>query len=241
MDKLVKIVDYLWETKSVYKELTPERELQEVKKALKNSTFQFSSMYRSWIPKPNKPGKLRPITQPKKKGGYHRDGCALSHLLNLIFEEIFLPQSHGFRKGRGPITFFLEIQSWGPVDRLIKSDVVKCFDNIDHGLLISVLRSYLGEGNPSFCDLISAFLQTPILDKKRNDHSNHTKGIPQGSPLSPVLMNIFLHQLDMKINYFMQTEESIGYVRYADDMIFAIKSGVDSEGGLGSSFALKDR
>lgn len=54
-------------------------------------------------------------------------------------------------------------------------------------------------------------------------------------------MNIFLHQLDMKINYFMQTEESIGYVRYADDMIFAIKSGVDSEGGLGSSFALKDR
>lgn len=67
MDKLVKIVDYLWETKSVYKELTPERELQEVKKALKNSTFQFSSMYRSWIPKPNKPGKLRPITQPKKK------------------------------------------------------------------------------------------------------------------------------------------------------------------------------
>lgn len=43
MDKLVKIVDYLWETKSVYKELTPERELQEVKKALLNSTFQFSS------------------------------------------------------------------------------------------------------------------------------------------------------------------------------------------------------
>lgn len=56
MDKFVKIVDFLWETKSISKELTPEGKLKEVRKALLNSTFQFSSMYRSWIPKPNKPG-----------------------------------------------------------------------------------------------------------------------------------------------------------------------------------------
>jgi len=42
-------------------------------------------------------------------------------------------------------------------------------------------------------------------------------------------MNIFLHQLDMKINSFMQIEEGVGYVRYADDMIFAIKRGGNSE------------
>lgn len=179
-------------------------------------------MYRSWIPKPNKPGQMRAITQPNKTDIIVMD--ALSHLLNIIFEDLFLSQSHGFRKGRGPITFFIKIRSWNRVDKLMKSDIVKSFDNIDHGLLISILQSHLGEENASFCDLISAFLKTQILDKKGNDYSNYMKGIPQGSSLSPVLMNIFMHQLDMNLHYFMQTEESLGYARYADDMIFAINN-----------------
>lgn len=65
--------------------------------------------------------------------------------------------------------------------------------------------------------------------KKGNDFSNHTQGIPQGCPLYPVHQNIFLHQLDLRITAFMNQEKSVRYVRYADDMIFAIKSGVDSE------------
>jgi len=68
IEKLVKLVDCLWERKPVYvyKELISMEKLKEVKRALLNSTFYFSSMYRSWIPKPNKPGKLRAITQPNK-------------------------------------------------------------------------------------------------------------------------------------------------------------------------------
>lgn len=91
MDKLVKIMDSLWETESIYKELTPQGTLQKMKRALFHSTFQFSSMYRSWIPKPNKPGELRAITQPNKADTIGLD--ALSQLLNIVFEEIFLPQS----------------------------------------------------------------------------------------------------------------------------------------------------
>lgn len=103
MDKLVRIVDFLWETKSDYKQGTPKKELEELKSALFNSTFHFSSMYRSWIPKPNRPGKMRAITQPHKGDIIVIE--ALSLLLNIVFEDLFLPQSHGFRKGRGPITF----------------------------------------------------------------------------------------------------------------------------------------
>ena len=83
MDKLVKEVDLLWETKSVYREQRPEKELQEVKKALLRFTFKFSLMYWSWIPKPNKLGELRAITKPDKADILVMD--ALSHLLNIVF------------------------------------------------------------------------------------------------------------------------------------------------------------
>lgn len=60
-------MENLWETQShVYRELLSESEFIEIKKSLSNSTFPFSPMYRSWIPKPNKPGQQRPITQPLK-------------------------------------------------------------------------------------------------------------------------------------------------------------------------------
>ena len=49
-------------------------------------------MYRSWIPKPNKPGQIWAITQPNKTNIIIMD--VLSHLLNIIFEDIFLSQSH---------------------------------------------------------------------------------------------------------------------------------------------------
>lgn len=141
----------------------------------------------------------------------------------------FSPFHTGLEKVGVRFLFFLEVQGWGQVDRLIKSDIVGCFDNIDHELLINIIQSYLGKENQPFFDLILAFLKTPIVDKKGRDFNNNEKGIPQGSPLSPVMMNIFLHQLDIRINSFMEREKSVRYLRYADDMLFAIKSGVDSE------------
>ena len=111
-EKLLVIMENLWETQShVYRELLSESEFIEIKKSLSNSTFPFSPMYRSWIPKPNKPGQLRPITQPHKADILVMD--SLSYLLNSFFADLFLKQSHGFRPGRGPITFFLQVHSWG--------------------------------------------------------------------------------------------------------------------------------
>ena len=97
-------------------------------------------------------------------------------LIYYVFEDIFLLHSHGFRKGRGPITFFLQVQNWGPVDILVKSDIVGCFDNINHRLLAEVIQSYIGEGNPIVCSLLASFLTKKIVDKEGNDYSFQTKG-----------------------------------------------------------------
>lgn len=115
------------------------------------------------------------------------------------------------------------------VDRLIKADIVGCFDNIDHALLNSTAQFHIGQGNESFCRLIAAFLTTDIRDKEGKSYASNSKGIPQGSPLSPILMNVFMHQFDLMIRSILEQEDKLRYVRYADDMLFGILQGVDSE------------
>ncbi|KAM7460106.1 hypothetical protein LguiA_035936 [Lonicera macranthoides] len=115
------------------------------------------------------------------------------------------------------------------MDRVIKSDIVGCFDNIDHALLNSTIGLSIGQGNPFFCNLIASFLTTEILDASGHNLRSISTGIPQGSPLSPVLMNLFLHQLDLKIQTFLEKEKRVKYVRYADDFLIGIKRGADSE------------
>lgn len=63
---------------------------------------------------------------------------------------------------------------------------------------------------------------------KKKDCSNKTQGLPQGCSPSPALMNIFLNKLDNKIKDKLLKDGRIAYLRYADDMLFAIKSGVHS-------------
>lgn len=104
MDKLVKIVDYLWETKSVYKELTPERELQEVKKALLNSTFQFSS---TLMDSQTKQTWEAASHYPAQQGWYHRDGCAFSFMEYCLWRDFCASIS----RERSRSYYFL---SWSP-------------------------------------------------------------------------------------------------------------------------------
>jgi retron-type reverse transcriptase len=108
-------------------------------------------MHRSWIPKPNKPGKMRPIT-PCKKDLIVMEAPSL--LFNIVYEDVLLTHSHGFWKGRGPITFFAHVDSWGTVDRFLKADIVGCFDNIDHTLLNRRIGLDMGESSEGFCNSI---------------------------------------------------------------------------------------
>jgi retron-type reverse transcriptase len=140
-----------------------------------------------------------------------------SHVLNRTFALLDLECSHGFKKIRGTQSFFAYVQSWGEIYRAIKADIVSCFDNINHKGLNKALNEYMDD--PQFTNLIHAFLTTDIRDKERKSYAVIDKGIPQGLE-SPVLMNVFLHQLDCKIT---DSLTHIRYARYADDLLLAIK------------------
>lgn len=227
MDKLVLIVEHLWSNNAAYRQTRNRGELANLKSSLLKGTFSFSPMNRSYRPKPNKPGQTRPITKPHIADRLVL--AALAALLDIILDNMFSPHSHGFRKRRGLPTFFKDMDNWDPMDLLIKADIVKCFDNIDHQLLLSALHDHLGEANRPFVNLISNFIKTKIWDdKKKEDCSHKTQGLPQGCSPSPVLANFFLNKLDNTIKEKLGKEGRSEYIRYADDLLIAIKRRVHS-------------
>ena len=99
-------------------------------------------MKRSFIPKVNKPGQFRPLTQPADKDRLVMD--ALVRLLNETWDSTFSERSHGVRPRRGTLSFIRAIKAWPPNDKLVQCDVEKCFDKLDHCLLLSFLNESCG-------------------------------------------------------------------------------------------------
>lgn len=91
------------------------------------------------------------------------------------------------------------------------------------------IKAVVGKSNEAFDSLLSSFLKTEILDREGKSYASTTRGEPQGSPLSPILMNIFLHRLDLRLTSFIQEKVGLGYVRYTDDMLIGIMKGTASE------------
>jgi len=92
-------------------------------------------------------------------------------------------------------------------------------------IFISTLSAHIGQGNDAFCNLIEA---SDIKDQNRKSYAFIFKGIQRVSPLSPILKNIFLQKHIMLIHIFSQKKEFL-FVIYADNFVFAIKKGPESE------------
>lgn len=121
-----------------FQRLYTESDLQLICGQIEEGKYKFSPMRRFLIPKPNKPGELRPITKPAKRDCLIFEG--LHRLLTEAYEPYFSDYSHGFRPGRGPNTFHAEVAKWPPVDRLFQMDFVRCFDEIVQKVLINDMR-----------------------------------------------------------------------------------------------------
>jgi len=178
-----------------------------------------------WRPRPS-----RQVMIPKPSGGLRplAIGCLedkivqtlAAKILEAIYEPRFHRQSFGFRPGRNAHQALSRVHSAivkrGKHTVVVEMDIEKFFNKIDHGKLMTILELRIAD--QSFLRLIRRLLRNSILTEDGTLIDNST-GTPQGSPVSPILANIYLHHvLD---EWFDQNYISKGeIVRYADDGVF---------------------
>ena len=209
-------------TKELYQQNLYEN-LTNIRNLLINDEYRFTPVRRTYIQKAT--GGQRPlgicIIEDKIVQG------ALKLILEAAFDVHFAGFSYGFRPGTrahdGLDALNIAIKQH-PVNYILDADIMGCFDNINHDVLINVLKLKIGDRK--ILTLVNRMLKAGVLEEGTFYKQN--MGVVQGAVISPLLANIFLHHvLDVFFFDWRQwNEPSEGFsfmVRYADDFIIGFE------------------
>jgi group II intron reverse transcriptase/maturase len=177
--------------------------IESITKAMRAESFTFSPTRRTYIPKKN--GKMRPpgIANPREKLVQEAIRMILEAIYDSPYGPTFSDKSFGFRPKRGTHNALREIRTqWTGVRWIIEGDITSFFDNIEHDRLIELLRKRIKDER--FLNLIRKALNAGILDQ--GSFSPSIIGTPQGSIVSPILANVYLHELDEKVAEIVERE-----------------------------------
>ncbi|MCC2497301.1 MULTISPECIES: reverse transcriptase/maturase family protein [Bacillus cereus group] len=165
------------------------KRIEKLIEIIKDQTYQPNPSKRIYIDK--KSGGKRPLGIPSVEDKLIQE--IIRMLLESIYEGNFQNTSHGFRPNRSCHTALDIIQkTFTGVRWFVEGDIKGFFDNIDHHVLINILRKRIAD--EKFIKLIWKFLKAGYIEewKFNNTHS----GTPQGGIVSPILSNIYLNELD---------------------------------------------
>ena len=185
----------------------------------------------SYMPLP-----IKSVGIPKSNGGIRYLGIptlcdrvaqeVIRRELEQIVEPHFHSSSFGYRPGRSAFDALKQCarhswERWYVVD----IDIKGYFDNIDHNAMMGILRKYTNKSHILlYCQ---RWLQAPVFKQSSSSFEERTKGTPQGGVISPLLSNLFLHEVFDK--WMDITHSNMVFERYCDDIIIHTRSKEQSE------------
>lgn len=186
---------------------------QPLKAELLSGTYSPSAVRKVEIPKPQ--GGTRMLGIPTVKDRVIQQ--AISQWMTVLWDKDFHVNSYGFRPRKNAHQAVQQAQIYlneGKTN-VVELDLAKFFDVVNHDKLMSLLSRKITDKRT--LQLIGKYLRSGIMVDGLI--SQRTEGTPQGSPLSPLLSNIILHELDVELS-----KRGLSFVRYADDCSIYVRS-----------------
>jgi group II intron reverse transcriptase/maturase len=190
------------------------RLLPKLRSAVLSGDYVPGDVRRVWIPKPG--GGQRGLGIPNVVDRWVQQ--AVHQALSPLLEPDFHDSSHGFRPGRGAKTALVEAKGYLRDGHtwLVSIDLSKFFDRVNHQRLLARLAQRVGDVR--LLRLVGRMLKASVVMPDGTRVSSE-EGTPQGGPLSPLLSNLVLDELDQELE-----RRGLRFVRYADDFIVFVRS-----------------